>query len=104
MANRSLTSTASLQWRTEKGHVLHGLPDAFSCYMVVATRLTERLAAAPRSTVSANRHSAVSAFGHSTVIARRTYVAVAIHMDDLAVLAHAAFLSLSNSVNNSRTR
>jgi hypothetical protein len=30
-----------LQWRTEKGHVLHGLPDAFSRYVVITTYLTE---------------------------------------------------------------
>jgi hypothetical protein len=84
--------------------VLYGLPDAFSRYVVVTAFFAERLPAAPCATVGANRRSAIGAFGHSVIVARRTYVAFAIHMLDLAVSVHAALLSLSGLAANSRTR
>ena len=63
--------------------------------VVVTAYLTKRLSTTPRSTVGTNRRSALSAFCHGTVAARRTCIAVAIHMLDLAVGNHSRRSMLS---------
>jgi len=59
--------------------------------VVITTYFAKGLPTAPRTTIRANCNSAVSTLGYSPIATRRTDVAVASYMLDLAVPVHAAF-------------
>ena len=67
----------------EVPHVLDWLPNALSDVIVTA-QFTERLSAALRTAVITDCYTTVTALGHGTLAARRTYVAVTGYVFDLA--------------------
>jgi hypothetical protein len=62
--------------------VLYGFSYAVMGYVEIAAHFTKRLSAAPCSTVSTDRRSAVGTLRNRTIAARCACVAVAIHMLD----------------------
>jgi hypothetical protein len=83
-----LTSTACLQRRTEKGHVLYRLPYAESRQVVVVAELAERRAATLRGTIRANGSATIGALGDSQLVATRSYITVAGYVLDLTEPFH----------------
>jgi hypothetical protein len=82
---------------------LNCFPQTGVSRVVIATPLAEGFPTAPHAAIRTDRGTAVSTLRNRTIAARCACVSVAIHMFDLAIGVHAAFI-WANSANNSRMR